>query len=71
VLRQIDGYYTDQADDGDGVASQLVRQLADPQPVDSSVIAQLPSYRRLRREWKDWDAVREVLGEVAARMVAE
>jgi len=71
VLSQIDDYYADQADDGDGVASQLVRQLADPKPADSSVIAQLPSYRRLRRQWKDWDAVREVLGEVAARMVAE
>jgi len=71
VLSQIDDYYADQADDGEGVASQLVRQLGDPKPADSSVIVQLPSYRRLRQGWKDWEAVREILGEVAERMVAE
>jgi hypothetical protein len=71
VLGQIDNYYADQADEGEGVASQLVRQLAAPKPADSSVIAQLPSYRRLRREWNDWNAVTEILGEIAARMVTE
>lgn len=68
VLGQIDGYYADQADNEDGVASQLVRQLADPMPADPSVIDQLPSYRRLRQRWKDWKSVKDVLGEVATRM---
>ncbi len=49
VLVGIDEYYADQADEGDGVASQLVRQLSDPKPADASVIDQLDSYRRLRR----------------------
>jgi len=71
VLGRIDEYYADQAESDDGIASQLTRQLGDPQPADRQVIAQLPSYRRLRQEWKDWNAVIEVLGEVAARMVAE
>jgi hypothetical protein len=71
VLSRIGAYYGDQADDGDGVASQLVRQLADPKPTDPSVIDQLASYRRLRQEWKDWASVTAVLGEVAAQMVAE
>lgn len=71
ILSRIDIYYADQADGGDGVAAQLVRQLGDPKPADSSVIAQLSSYRRLRKEWKDWEAVRTVLGEVAERMVAQ
>lgn len=71
VLSRIGDYYGDQADDGDGVASQLVRQLADPKPADPSVIDQLPSYRRLRQKWKDWASVKEVLGDVAAQMVAE
>jgi hypothetical protein len=70
VLGQINKYYADQANSGDGVASQLVRQLGDPRPADSQVIPQLPSYRRLRQEWKDWDAVIETLGAVAARMAA-
>ncbi len=70
VLSQIDEYYADQGESEDGVASQLARQMADPQPADSQVIAQLPSYRRLRQEWKDWDAVTDVLQAVAARMAA-
>lgn len=69
VLGQIDDYYADQAGDTDGVASQLTRQLSDPRPADHRVIAQLPSYRRLRQEWKDWDAVTSILGEVSARVV--
>jgi hypothetical protein len=68
VLSQINEYYADQANNGDGVASQLVRQLGDPLPADSQVIPQLSSYRRLRQEWKDWDAVIEILGAVAAQM---
>jgi hypothetical protein len=71
TLARIDDYYADQRGDGDGVASQLVRQLADPQPADRAVIAQLSSYRRLRKQWSDWGAVREVLGQVAARMVSQ
>lgn len=70
VLTQIDDYYADQLDSDDGVASQLVRQLADPQPADRSVIAQLPSYRRLRKRWSDWSAVTNVLGDVAGQMVS-
>jgi hypothetical protein len=69
VLAGIDDFYADQHREGDGVASQLVRQLADPQPADRSVIDQLSSYRRLRKRWSDWGTVTEVLGDVAARMV--
>jgi len=70
VLARIDDYYADQYGEGDGVASQLVRQLSDPRPADPSVIDQLSSYRRLRRRWSDWDAVKEVLGTVATGMVS-
>ncbi|MGB7589041.1 MAG: nucleotidyl transferase AbiEii/AbiGii toxin family protein [Solirubrobacterales bacterium] len=70
VLARIDDYYADHHGSGDGVASQLVRQLSDPQPADRSVIDQLSSYRRLQRRWSDWSAVTEVLGDVAARMVS-
>lgn len=70
VLTEIDDYYADQCGDGDGVASQLVRQLADPRPADSSVIGQLSSYRRLSKRWSEWSAVTDLLGEVAERMVS-
>jgi len=69
ILANIDNYYADQHEEGDGVASQLVRQLSDPQPADRAVVDQLSSYRRLRKRWSDWSAVTEVLGTVAARMV--
>jgi len=69
ILSGIDDYYADQNDSGEGVASQLVRQLSDPKPADSSAIGQLSSYRRLRKRWSDWGAVEDVLGSVAARMV--
>jgi hypothetical protein len=68
ILAQIDDYYADQQGGGDGVASQLVRQLANPHPADRSAIDQLPSYRRLRQQWSDWSAVTQILSDVAARM---
>lgn len=70
VLASMDDYYADQHGEGDGIASQLVRQLSDPQPADRSVIDQLSSYRRLRSRWAEWGAVTEVLGDVSARMVS-
>ncbi len=70
TLARIDDYYADQHGAGDGVASQLVRQLSDPAPADRSVTEQLSSYRRLRQRWSDWGTVTEVLGAVAARMVS-
>lgn len=70
TLARIDDYYADQKGSDDGVASQLVRQLSDPRPADSSVTTQLSSYRRLRRRWSDWSAVTEVLHEVATQMVS-
>jgi len=69
VLTDIDRYYADQSGEGDGVASQLVRQLSDPRPADSAVIDQLSSYRRLRKRWSDWDAVKETLAQVGTSMV--
>lgn len=71
VLARIDDYYADQHGEGDGVASQLVRQLSDPRPADPAVIDQLSSYRRLRSRWSEWSAVAEVLGDVAARVVLQ
>jgi hypothetical protein len=70
ALDQIDDYYSDQHDEGDGVASQLVRQLSDPQPADSAVTEQLSSYRRLSKRWSNWSAVAKILGEVATNMLS-
>ncbi len=73
VLAAIDEYYGDQnleaetelEGEGLGVASQLVRQLADPRPADPSVTRELDSYRNLSGEWTDWSYVRGVCKELA------
>jgi hypothetical protein len=70
ALAGIDKYYADQHEDGDGVASQLARQLSDPQPADKAVVDQLSSYRRLQKRWSDWSAVRAALGELAEQMAS-
>jgi hypothetical protein len=69
VLARIDDYYADQHAGGRGVAAQLVRQLADPRPKDSSVTRQLDAYRNLASRWRDWDEVRSVCGQLAAEML--
>lgn len=71
ALARIDDYYSDQRGEGDGVASQLVRQLSNPKPADSAVTDQLPAYRRLSKRWSDWSAVVETLGEVATGMLSQ
>lgn len=42
ILARIDDYYADQHGGGRGVAAQLIRQLADPRPKDSSVTGSSP-----------------------------
>jgi diaminopimelate decarboxylase len=71
VLARIDDYYADQHDSGRGVAAQVARQLADPQPADASVTRQLDAYRNLAERWRDWDQVRAICREVAAEMTEE
>ncbi len=69
ALARIDGYYADQHGTGDGVASQLARQLADPRPKDTSATRELRYYKELAPRWQDWGAVVEVCHELAAAMV--
>ena len=69
VLRDIDDYYSDINRRSEPVATQLVRQLADPQPRDAEVTAQLASYKALDPRWHDWSTVKAVLADVAEKMV--
>lgn len=68
VLSHIDEYYGDQHGDGQGIAAQVARQLADPRPADTSVTRQLRSYRNLATHWQDWDQVRSTCRALAAEM---
>ncbi len=68
VLAGIDDYYADVNRRPEAVATQLVRQLADPRPRDAEVTAQLADYKALDARWQDWSAVKAVLADLAERM---
>lgn len=69
VLAHIDDYYSDQHRAGDGVATQLAKQLTDPRPQDSSTVGELATYRGLDPKWYDWKSVRQVCAAIAIEMV--
>jgi hypothetical protein len=69
TLSSIDAYYADQHGAGDGVASQLVRQLAEPAPKDRSTTRNLRQYKNLAARWHDWDEVVSVCRRLATTMV--
>jgi hypothetical protein len=68
VLRDVDAYYADINTRPEAVATQLVRQLADPRPRDAEVTTQLASYKELDQRWHDWSTVKAVLADLAERM---
>lgn len=68
VLERIDDFYMDQHRAGDGVASQVARQLADPRPADTRTLRDLPRYKGLDPRWHDWETVRRVCRDVAVAM---
>lgn len=77
TLAGIDGYYS--ATDAQGasrdpseqtVASQLVRQLADPRPADPAVTRELHAYRNVQPPWDQWREVRCRCRELAAAIAA-
>lgn len=71
VLARIDDFYADQHGDGDGVASQVARQLADPRPTDVSTTRSLRNYKNLDPRWQDWAAVVAMCRALAEAMVTQ
>ena len=69
VLSAIDDYYADINTQPEAVATQLVRQLADPRPRDAQVTSQLSSYKALDPRWHDWSTVQALLTELAQKML--
>ena len=65
ILAAIDDYYLDRSEQRDSVLTALVQRLADPEPRDSRVTRQLPSYRGLASRWHAWTAVVEVCHQLA------
>jgi len=69
VLAAIDTYYADQRGAGDGIASQLARQLADPRPKDNSTTRELTHYKGLTEHWQRWSTVVDASRTLAQAMV--
>lgn len=69
VLQGMDDYYADVNRRPEAVATQLVRQLADPRPRDAEVTTQLAGYKALDSRWHEWSTVKAVLADLAQRMV--
>lgn len=65
VLARIDDYYDAQRAGGLAVASQLVRQLAEPKPKDSRTVRELKHYKNLEERWHEWSAVTDQCRELA------
>lgn len=66
VVAELDDYYEDQmGPDGLRVASQLVRQMAEPAPYDLSEV-DLAHYRELEERWRDWSNVARAAQRLAA-----
>lgn len=69
VALELDDYYEDQVGPGGRrVATQLARQLAEPAPYDLSQV-DLRIYRRLETRWREWSAVEDACGALAAAML--
>lgn len=69
VALELDDYYEDQIGAGGRrVATQLARQLAEPEPYDLAQV-DLHSYRRLDPRWQEWSAVRTACGALSAAML--
>lgn len=70
VLRQIDEYYSDVNTRPEAVATQLIKQLADPRPRDFAVTEQLSNYKELDPRWHEWSTVKAVLSDLAGKILS-
>lgn len=69
VLRRIDAFYTDPSIPGAPVATQVARQLGNPQPKDTKAMQRLRQLKGLDHRWYDWDAIADQCKQVAIRML--
>ncbi len=69
VLADLDSYYGDQRGSSDGVASQLIRQLAEPHPKDRSTTGELATYKGLHEHWHAWSDVTAASRQLALEML--
>lgn len=65
AVLSLDDFYRDQiGPEGQRIATQLAKQLAEPRPEDLSEV-DLNAYRELDRRWRDWGAVTDASRPIA------
>ena len=69
VVAAIDTFYADQRGTGDGIATQLARQPADPRPKDVSTTRDLTHDKDLAKPSQRWAAVVDASRALAQSMV--
>lgn len=68
LLSGIDAYYVDRSGDPASVLTSLVVALADPSPLDTDVINELPRYKGLDPRWHRWSDVVDACQILALRL---
>jgi hypothetical protein len=68
VLSGIDAYYADRSNEPLSVLTSLVIALADPSPLDTDVISELPRYKGLDLRWHSWSDVVRTCQDLALRL---
>lgn len=68
TLVRMDLYYADESRDGVPVSSQVMRQLGNPRPKDTSTLKDLSNYKHLDERWQAWTNVTKTCRQVAAIM---
>lgn len=74
AIERTDGWVTNRVvpgELGEGVASQVARQLAEPRPADERTTGELPRYKRLDPRWHDWRSVVEQCQTLADAMLEQ
>ena len=71
VLAGADAYYTDPQQGDRSLAAQLVQQLGNPRPHDTTQVSRLSNYKGLIARWQDWQAVCAQLQELAAHILTQ
>lgn len=69
VLAHADDFYTDPKKGDGSFSGQLVHQLGNPRPNDTTQLVRLHEYKGLVDRWQDWSAVVAQLQTVAAFMM--
>lgn len=71
VLAGADEYYTDPRQGDRSFSAQLVQQLGNPRPHDTTQVSRLSNYKGLIARWQDWQAVCAQLQELAAHILTQ